>query len=115
MQERVSTGQGMSARGVSMLSAMLTRSPCQYGLLGHVSTAERLNTPSAVVAWGHVSMGVTMLTRHPCSTTAEVTPPRLAYQHAERVSTPNQHGKACQHGYIHVNTLHGSGSSCKSF
>ena len=33
--------------------------------------AERLNTPSAVVAWGHVSMGVTMLKHTTHVTTAE--------------------------------------------
>ena len=99
-------------RRVSMLSAMLTRrhaSPCQHSAailtrraclsawLGHVSTAERLNTPSRLGRGGmamgaHVSTAVTMLTCHPCQHSQ-------GHATTARINTPKayQHGKVCQH------------------
>ena len=114
MQERVSTGQGhvSTPRHVSMLSAMLTRvavsacfshtdtagvsarpHPCQHG-----GACQHALEP----CWhgGRVSMGVAMLTRHPCHHG-----PRPCH-HGWRLNTPQacHHGEPCQQGQTHVTT-----------
>ena len=97
-------------RRVSMLSAMLTRvapcqhasailtrRACQHGLAmsaqRSVSTRLRPWTRGGHGAWGHVSMGETMLTRHPChqhgqghATTAGASTRRKRINTADRVS-----------------------------